>query len=216
MHALALKEFQVQRPALAIAVKLIGHARLDHTQDADQSLLDAVPRGDSQSDLFFVGPGRGRSPKAGLGLSAVSNGRSEIPNVGVGLNPPTNVNRTPKHCLPPFQKSDKRDANGVGVFFDWKRAMAKQEYTNYQRGIISRYYNNLDVISLAKLQELVGELYLADTDKKRDRLWQRVQQALARLNIPPAIADHIMAQKNAEVLAKNLQEWLANSRKENR
>lgn len=94
--------------------------------------------------------------------------------------------------------------------------MAKQEYTDYQRGIISRYYNQLDTFSLAKLQELVSELYLADTDKKRDRLWQRVNQALVRLKIPSAIADHIMTQKNVEILAKNLQEWLGNIRKENR
>ena len=51
--------------------------------------------------------------------------------------------------------------------------MAKQEYTNYQRSIINRYYNQLDTIALTKLQELVTELYLADSDKKRDRLWQR-------------------------------------------
>jgi hypothetical protein len=94
--------------------------------------------------------------------------------------------------------------------------MAKQEYTNYQRGIINRYYNQLDTITLAKLQELVSELYLADSDKKRDRLWQRVGQAIGRLKVPPAIADHIMAQKNVEILAKNLQEWLGNARKENK
>jgi hypothetical protein len=93
--------------------------------------------------------------------------------------------------------------------------MAKQEYTDYQRGIINRYYHQLDMISLAKLQELVSELYLADSDKKRDRLWQRVQQAMARLKIPPTIADHIMAQKDVEILAKNLQEWLGSARKEN-
>lgn len=94
--------------------------------------------------------------------------------------------------------------------------MAKQEYTNYQRGIINRYYNQLDTIALTKLQELVGELYLADSDKKRERLWQRVGQAMGRLNIPPTIADHIMAKKDVVILAKNLQEWLGGAHKENR
>jgi hypothetical protein len=94
--------------------------------------------------------------------------------------------------------------------------MAKQEYTNYQRGIINRYYNQLDTISLVKLQELVSELYLADSDKKRERLWQRVQQALVRLKIPAPIAEHIMAKKDVEILAKNLQEWLGNARKESK
>ncbi len=94
--------------------------------------------------------------------------------------------------------------------------MAKQEYTNYQRGIINRYYNQLDTIALTKLQELVTELYLADSDKKREKLWQRVQQAMAKLKIPPTIADHIMARKDVEILARNLQEWLGGVGKEKR
>ena len=51
--------------------------------------------------------------------------------------------------------------------------MAKQEYTAYQQGIISNYYNQLDTIMLTKLQELVSELYMADTDAKKKRLWDR-------------------------------------------
>jgi hypothetical protein len=94
--------------------------------------------------------------------------------------------------------------------------MAKQEYSEHQKAIISRYYNHLDTITLAKLQEMVSELYLADTDKKRDRLWKRVAQAMARLKIPSPIADHIMAQKDIEILARNLQDWLRQSRQTTR
>ena len=90
--------------------------------------------------------------------------------------------------------------------------MAKQEYTEHQKAIISRYYDNLDTITLAKLQEMVSELYLADSDKKRDRLWNRVAQAMNRLKIPSPIADHIVAQKDIEILARNLQDWLKQSR----
>lgn len=91
--------------------------------------------------------------------------------------------------------------------------MAKQEYTKHQRGIISNYYEHLDTIMLTKLQELVGELYLAETDKKRDRLWQRVSQAMDKLKVPPAIAEHILAQKNIELLAKHLQDWLKHAKR---
>ena len=90
--------------------------------------------------------------------------------------------------------------------------MTKQDYTPYQQRIIARYYDNLDTIALTKLQELVGELYLADTDKKRERLWKRVEQAIARLNVPPSIAEHILASRDVEILAKNLQDWLKNAR----
>jgi hypothetical protein len=89
--------------------------------------------------------------------------------------------------------------------------MTKREYSHYQKNVISNYYGNLDAIMLAKLSELVSELFLADTDAKRDRLWQRVHKAMLNLKIPPDIIGHIMAKKNVEILAKNLNDWLARS-----
>jgi hypothetical protein len=89
--------------------------------------------------------------------------------------------------------------------------MAQRDYSEHQQRIISKYYNRLDTIMLQKLQELVGELYLADTDAKRSRLWQRVEKALVNLNIPSEIAAHIMAKKDVEILARNLQDWLKQS-----
>jgi len=83
----------------------------------------------------------------------------------------------------------------------------------YQADVISRYYDNLDTIMLQKLGELVSELYLADTDKLRDRLWQRAEKAIVRLKVPPAIIDHIMQKRDVEILAKNLQDWLKKSKK---
>jgi len=90
--------------------------------------------------------------------------------------------------------------------------MAQREYSHYQQKIISNYYDQLDTIMLYKLQELVSELYLADTEAKRNRLWQRVDKAMAKLKVPPAIAEHIMAKRDVEILAKNLQDWLAHSK----
>jgi len=87
--------------------------------------------------------------------------------------------------------------------------MPKQEYTKYQKSVISGYYNNLDAIMVQKVAEMVSELYVADSDAKKDRLWQRVHKAMATLKIPQAIIDHIMAERNVQVLAKNLQDWQA-------
>ena len=87
--------------------------------------------------------------------------------------------------------------------------MAKQEYSKYQKDIISNYYGNLDAIMLGKLSELVSELYLADTEARRDRLWERAQKAMAKLKIPGPIINHIMAKKDVKILAKNLNDWLA-------
>jgi hypothetical protein len=91
--------------------------------------------------------------------------------------------------------------------------MAKKEYSQYQKTVISGYYNNLDTIMLGKLSELVSELYLADTQAKRDRLWDRAHKAMLNLKIPPTIVDHIMQKKDVQILAKNLQDWLARKRK---
>jgi len=91
--------------------------------------------------------------------------------------------------------------------------MAKNEYSEYQKAVISDYYDNLDTIMLGKLGELITELYLADTQSKQNRLWQRAHKAMIKLKIPPAIIDHIMEKKDVEVLAKNLQDWLAKKKK---
>jgi len=89
--------------------------------------------------------------------------------------------------------------------------MAQRDYSERQLDIISRYYSQLDTIMLHKLQALVSELYVADSDAKKSRLWQRVHKAMIKLNVPQPIMDHIMGVKDAEVLAKNLQDWLAHA-----
>jgi uncharacterized protein YaaW (UPF0174 family) len=86
--------------------------------------------------------------------------------------------------------------------------MAQDEYSQYQQGIISQYYSQLDTILLNKLQSLVSELYVTESEAKKNRLWQRVRQAMEKLNVPQPILEHIMSRRDAEVLAKNLQEWL--------
>ena len=85
--------------------------------------------------------------------------------------------------------------------------MTKKEYSQYQKSVISGYYNNLDAIMLQKLGELVTELYLAETQANKDRLWDRAHKAMVKLKIQPAIIDHIMKKQDVEILAKNLQDW---------
>ncbi|MBN2180791.1 MAG: hypothetical protein JW715_02665 [Sedimentisphaerales bacterium] len=85
--------------------------------------------------------------------------------------------------------------------------MAKKDYSEYQKSVISNYYTNLDTIMLGKLGELLGELYLAETEKKKKQLWQRVHKAMEKLNIPETIINHIMEHQDVEILAKNLQDW---------
>ena len=85
--------------------------------------------------------------------------------------------------------------------------MAKQ-FSGYQKDIIRNYYNNIDKIATAKLQELVAEIYLAGSEEKKMKLWQKVESAMKQLKIPPKVASHILKQKDPQLLAKNLTEWL--------
>ena len=91
--------------------------------------------------------------------------------------------------------------------------MAKDEYSDYQKAVISGYYVNLDTIMLDKLSGFVSELYLTESQAKQDKLWQKVRKAMEKLNIPQAIVEHIMEKRDVEILAKNLQDWLKQSRK---
>ena len=90
--------------------------------------------------------------------------------------------------------------------------MTKKEYSDFQKSLISDYYRNLDTIMLNKLSELVSEIYIADSEKKKEKLWKRVLKAMENMKIPPKIVEHIMEKQDVQILAKNLQNWLKHSK----
>ena len=91
--------------------------------------------------------------------------------------------------------------------------MAEREYSSYQRDVISRYYDNLDAIMLNKLQELVSQLYLANSKAKQNQLWEKAHKAMLKLKVKPAIIEHIMNKKDVVILAKNVEDWLGASKR---
>ncbi len=91
--------------------------------------------------------------------------------------------------------------------------MPGKDHSEYQKSLISGYYANLDTIMLGKLSELVTELYLAETQKRKHQLWQRAEKAMLKLKIRPAIIRHIIERKDPKILAKNLQDWLSTGNK---
>ena len=76
-----------------------------------------------------------------------------------------------------------------------------REYTRHQQSIIRNYYRNLDQIRAQRLQEIVTELWLAETDKKRERLWARVEELLAKSDAAPAEVRMILERRDVEALA---------------
>jgi hypothetical protein len=82
------------------------------------------------------------------------------------------------------------------------------DLSKHQKKIVERYYDQRDAIMLNKLQELVTELYLAESESKASQLWTRVDSAMANLKVKPQIREHILASRDAAVLADHVRDWL--------
>jgi len=81
-----------------------------------------------------------------------------------------------------------------------------QDLSKHQRKIVDRYYQHRDTIALSKLGEIVSELYLAESDAARQRLWNRASKALDNLVkeevVTAAQRDRVMAAKDPAALAE--------------
>jgi len=80
-------------------------------------------------------------------------------------------------------------------------------HSRHQKKIIQRYYEHRDDIALARLAEIVSELYLVESDRKRDQLWKRVEQAMTAMKVPPATMARILKRREPETLARYIREW---------
>jgi hypothetical protein len=94
--------------------------------------------------------------------------------------------------------------------------MVLEDYTPYQQRIIKRYYGHRQELAFQKLEEMVADIYLAETEKKKASLWKRIEKALVNLQVPEKIRAHILEKKDPGILAKNLKDWWASLPKEER
>lgn len=76
-----------------------------------------------------------------------------------------------------------------------------QERSRYQDKIIRNYYRNLDAIKAQRLQDLVAEIFLASSEKKRATLWGRAGEILASTGMPPPDVDTLVKARDIEALA---------------
>jgi hypothetical protein len=84
--------------------------------------------------------------------------------------------------------------------------MPEREYTNYQKKVISRYYENRDQIDEQRLSELVTSLYLATTDKQKMKLWDSAGETMTRLKVPKSRIAHVLEKKDSALLAEVVKE----------
>ncbi len=80
------------------------------------------------------------------------------------------------------------------------------DYTPYQKKIIERYYQNFDAITHQQLSELATEIYLAEGDRKKDRLWKRVEDSLRKLEFPETRIAHLLERREPGLLVGILDE----------
>ena len=81
----------------------------------------------------------------------------------------------------------------------------KPERSRYQKGIIRRFYENREQISTQRLGEIVTELYLAESEKKKAKLWEQAEKALHGAGANEAWLSKVVAEKNLEGLAEIVQ-----------
>ena len=82
------------------------------------------------------------------------------------------------------------------------------ERTPYQEKIIQRYYEKKPELMRQKIAELVTEIYLATTEKKRAQLWKRAELALRNLEVPQSRIDALVQRADPVELAKFLEKEL--------
>lgn len=80
------------------------------------------------------------------------------------------------------------------------------EYSDYQKKVIKRFYENRPETDRTRLGELVTSLYLCSPGKKREKLWKSIEECMLRLNVPESRVKHVLSTNDAAQVAEVVQE----------
>jgi hypothetical protein len=86
------------------------------------------------------------------------------------------------------------------------------EYSEYQKKVIRRFYENRESGDEQRLAELVTNLYLSD-GKKREKLWTQAEETMLRLRVPKTRVTHLMKTKDPALIAEVVKELEAGTLK---
>ena len=86
------------------------------------------------------------------------------------------------------------------------------EYSNYQRKVIQRFYNNRESGDEQRLAELVTNLYLSE-GKKREKLWVQAEETMQRLKVPKKRVEHLIKTRDPALIAEVVKELEAGTLK---
>ena len=79
------------------------------------------------------------------------------------------------------------------------------EYSEYQKKIIRRFYDNRESGDEQRLAELVTNLYLSQ-GKKREKLWTQAEETMLRLKVPRKRIEHLIKTKDPALIAEVVKE----------
>ncbi len=79
-------------------------------------------------------------------------------------------------------------------------------YTQYQKKVIKNFYDNKDLRLVQKLGELVSNLYIETSEKKKETGWKRIKKMLTDLKVHPGEVEHLTKDKNLSMISKKLDE----------
>lgn len=79
------------------------------------------------------------------------------------------------------------------------------EYSEYQKKVIRRFYDNREQVDEQRLAELVTNLFLSE-GKKRDKLWEQARETMLRLKVPQKRVEHLLKTKEPALIAEVVKE----------
>ncbi len=79
-------------------------------------------------------------------------------------------------------------------------------FTQYQKKIIRNFYDNKDLRLVQKLGELVSNLYLETSEKKKETGWKKIKKMLTDLKVHPGEVEYLTKDKNLSRITKKLDE----------
>ncbi|OOP55429.1 MAG: hypothetical protein AYP45_14880 [Candidatus Brocadia carolinensis] len=83
---------------------------------------------------------------------------------------------------------------------------SEKGYTEYQKKVIRNFYENKDLRLIQKLGELVSDMYLETSEKKRESGWNKIRKMLNDLKVHPNEIEFLTKDKNLAVISKKLAE----------
>ena len=79
-----------------------------------------------------------------------------------------------------------------------------KQYSEYQKKVIRSYYDNSNNIKIQKLSELVSNMYIETSEKKKNQGWKKIKKLLLDLKVTEYQTERIIAEKDLEKLSKKI------------